>query len=515
VHTVPVPLLGGEAKRCEASGGALRELLKPWHATYTIQGASAAAGVPASEMAWFVSTGGAGWVKFSPLDCHTLEKAFAARPQPSGVQLGRTAAPVVVDFARMLQVCLVTFEERRVRRASVALLDDGDSGVLPVPAAPEPCDGTVRTTTLQVTAAGDDADAAAAAVSRWLDGARSHTMLTPLSLGSHGTVLSAEEFNAVRAAWRQLSEADRVASEVTPVWEADSRSRGVAMFRVTTASSPGGDGGGAAAAALRIARAVVQGAATLLQRAQMMPFWEATPHAADAVRVGRDAGGRGGVGPASPMTLSSLDAAAMAKHDDRGPVLVDVDLGSVEAVLVRKAMCRQQFGCIVERIQRVQVRWRCRRDCPSRALTWSLGAAQNEALWRSYAFRRRCIDDELASSPRSRLPHAGEGNELLLLHGSRATSPLVICREGFDFRVANLTSLYGLGTYFSNLPGTLLRLSRCRSAARHRRCRRRRHGCFLHGCRSVQPPVRAQGGGHLQSAARRRACRCGQRGDPS
>jgi hypothetical protein len=63
---------------------------------------------------------------------------------------------------------------------------------------------------------------------------------------------------------------------------------------------------------------------------------------------------------------------------------------------------------------------------------------ENIELWRCYCSKRDGVE---------RL--RGEANEKWYWHGTRAHSPEVIAREGFDFRVANPGS-YGRGAYFAH-----------------------------------------------------------------
>jgi len=81
-----------------------------------------------------------------------------------------------------------------------------------------------------------------------------------------------------------------------------------------------------------------------------------------------------------------------------------------------------------------------------RATVTQIVRNQNRSLWTWFYLRR----EEMA------LKNNGYINERMLYHGSRNDATMIICREGFDARVANLNGAIGAGTYFATSSSTSL-----------------------------------------------------------
>jgi hypothetical protein len=92
----------------------------------------------------------------------------------------------------------------------------------------------------------------------------------------------------------------------------------------------------------------------------------------------------------------------------------------------------------------------------------SVERVENEYLWQMYQLRRDSLQKRLAAhtirklSKSTKLQPAiastemsADVNEFYLFHGTSLDMAKVICEHGFDERMANLTGLYGAGSYFA------------------------------------------------------------------
>jgi hypothetical protein len=104
--------------------------------------------------------------------------------------------------------------------------------------------------------------------------------------------------------------------------------------------------------------------------------------------------------------------------------------------------------------------------CPATKQTRvvSVERVENESLWKMYQLRRDILKKTYAAQHiqslstvtkwQPEIPSQAElstnVNEFYLFHGTSSTSAQIICAHGFDESVANLTGLYGAGSYFAS-----------------------------------------------------------------
>jgi hypothetical protein len=93
----------------------------------------------------------------------------------------------------------------------------------------------------------------------------------------------------------------------------------------------------------------------------------------------------------------------------------------------------------------------------------SVERVENELLWQKYQFTRNMIKKTCAaqgirslsavtnwqSGIPSKVEMSTDINEFYLFHGTSSTLAEIICKHGFDERLADLNGLYGAGSYFA------------------------------------------------------------------